>query len=189
MGHLPAHHCTDTRRIADSGRTRRRIPGLVYAVMNADSILLMEGVGYRHSAPGTPVRFQIVSHRLGRNLLYLVCRRTTGPEGKLKWNTPLLQLVPSAAPKCRSEFRGITLADLPVAAAGLVNMNEFREIYSGPPLSGKPVQQRIQFWSGPSSEGASAIPRAGNHFASFPIANTIAAVAMLEKASGQPWNS
>jgi len=155
--------------------------------MNADSILLMEGVGYRQFRTRDTLslsnRFHIGSAEVSFTSFVAV---QLVLKGKLKWNTPLLQLVPSAAAKCRFEYRGVTLADLLSQQAGLVNMNEFREIYSGPPLSGKPVQQRIQFveW---------AVQRRGQRDTSgkksfrFSNANTIAAVAMLEKASGQPW--
>jgi len=177
----------DTRRIADSVRLRRRIPALVYAVVSSDSILLMEGVGYKQFRTKDTVslsnRFHLGSATISFTSFIAV---QLVAKGKLKWNTPLLQLVPAAAAKCRPEYKGIILADLLSQQAGLLPLNSFHEIYSVPILHGTPVQQRIAFvqWA---TERRGGKDTSGKRTFGFSNANTIAAVAMLEKASGKSW--
>lgn len=179
----------DTRRMADSIRFQRRIPGLVYAVVSSDSILLMEGVGYRKFRTKDSVslsnRFHLGSATAAFTSFIAV---QLVAKGKLQWNTPLLKLVPAAAAKCRPEFRGLTLADLLSQQAGLVSLNTFHEIYTVPILPGTPVQQRIAFvqWA---TERRGGPDTSGKKTFRFSNANTVAVVAMLEKASGKPWET
>src|SRR5882724_8930023 len=79
----------DTRRIADSVRLRRRIPALVYAVVSSDSILLMEGVGYKQFRTKDSIslsnRFHLGSATVSFTSFIAV---QLVAKGKLKWNTP-----------------------------------------------------------------------------------------------------
>lgn len=179
----------DTRSMADSIRLHRRIPGLVYAVVSSDSVLLMEGVGYRKFRTKDTIslsnRFHLGSATIAFTSFIAV---QLVAKGKLQWNTPLLKLVPAAAAKCRPEFRGLTLADLLSQQAGLLSLNEFREIYSVPGFDGSPVQQRLAFVQWAVSQRGSGDTSGKRHF-HFSNANTVAAVAMLEKASGKSWET
>jgi CubicO group peptidase (beta-lactamase class C family) len=177
----------DTRALADSVRFHRRIPGLVYAVVSDDSVLLMEGVGYRQFRTKDSIslanRFHLGSATT--SLTSFIAAQLVS-KGKIKWNTSLLQLFPFMAAKCRPEFRSLILADLLSQQAGLLEMNEFREMYSVPPFNGTPVQQRQQFvqWAVQRKGGQDTSGKRVYHFSN---ANTVVAVAMLEKASGKPW--
>jgi CubicO group peptidase (beta-lactamase class C family) len=173
--------------MADSVRIHRRVPGLVYAVVSSDSVLLMDGVGYKqfrtHDTVSLSNRFHLGSATA--SLTSFIAVQLIG-KGKIKLNTPLLQLFPAFAAKCRPEFKGIVLADLLSQRAGLIVLNEFREIYSVPPFYGRPVQQRSAFaqWAVQQKAGND---NTGKRSYRFSNANTIAAVAMLEKASGKSW--
>jgi len=63
-------------------------------------------VGYKQFRTKTPFPCR-TSFNLGSRhyFLYFVISCATGGKGKLKWNTPLLQLVPAAAAKCRPEIQ------------------------------------------------------------------------------------
>ena len=173
--------------MADSVRRHRGVPALVYAVVNSDSILLMEGVGYKQFSTKDTIsllnRFHLGSATISFTSFIAV---QLVAKGMLKFNTPLLQLVPAAAAKCRPEYKSIILADLLSQQGGLLPVNMPSEIASVPVLNGTPVQQRIAFvqW---------ATERRGNYDTGskkgfrFSNANTVAAVAMLEKASGKSW--
>ncbi len=177
----------DTRAIADSVRLHRRIPALVYAVVSSDSILLEQGVGYKQFRTKDSIslsnRFHLGSATIAFTAFIaeqLVAR------GKIKWNSSLLQLFPSLAAKCRPEFRNLILADLMSQRAGLVPLNDYREMYTVPAMSGPAMQQRQQFlqWVVQCKGG---IDTSGKREFRFSNANTIVAAAMLEKASGKPW--
>ncbi|MBS1566504.1 MAG: beta-lactamase family protein [Bacteroidetes bacterium] len=174
--------------MADSIRQFRRIPGLVYAVLNSDSILLKEGVGYRQFRTKDTISLNNRFHLGSATAAFtsFIASQLVA-KGKLNWNTPLLKLVPAAAARCRPEFRGVTLADLLSQQAGLLELNEFRQIYSVPVFQGKPVQQRIAFVQWAVEKRGSSKDTTGKKYFHFSNANTVAAVAMLEKASGLPW--
>jgi len=177
----------ESRRIADSIRFQRRIPGLVYAVVSSDKILLMEGVGYtRFRTKDTMTlnsRFHLGS-ATGAITSYIASQLVA--KGKLKWNTPLFIIFPALTSKSLREYKDITFIELLSQQAGLMVLNDPRAITDVMGLHGTNTQQRQQFveWVVQRRTGRDS---SGKKVFRFSNANTAVAVAMMEKASGKSW--
>ena len=177
----------DSRRIADSIRFQRRVPGLVYAVVSSEKVLLLEGVGYTRFRSKDSVslssRFHLGSATAAISS-YIAAQLVA--KGKIKWNTELFRLFPAMAGKSRPEFRTLTFSELLSQQGGLIVLNEPGDISTVPVFKGTPVQQRVEFveWAVQKRAGRDT---SGKRTFRFSNANTMAAVAMMEKASGKPW--
>jgi D-alanyl-D-alanine carboxypeptidase len=177
----------DSRRIADSIRFQRRVPALVYAVVSSDKILVLESVGYTkfrsRDSISTGNRFHLGS-ATGAITSYIASQLVT--KGKIKWNTSIFQLFPTLIAKSRPEYKNLTFVDLLAQQSGLVLLNEPNEITTVPNFPGNARQQRAEFMEWVIQQRASR-DTSGKKTFRFSNANTAAAVAMMEKASGQAW--
>jgi CubicO group peptidase (beta-lactamase class C family) len=177
----------DSRRVADSIRLQRRIPGLVYAVVSSDKVLLLEGVGYTKFRTKDTIsltsRFHLGS-ATGTITSYIAAQLVA--KGKLKWNTPLFSVFPSLAAKSLREYKDITFIELLSQQAGLIVLNDPRAITEPIGLHGTNMQQRQQFveWIIQRRVGRDS---SGKKVFRFSNANVAVAAAMMEKASGKAW--
>lgn len=176
----------DSRKMADSIRKARRVPSLVYAVVSADTIMEIGGVGYRQFRTKDTISLKNRYH-IGSATAALTAYIAAGlvTRKKILWNTTLLKLFPDFARVCRPEFKTITLADLLSQQAGLLKLNVYSD-FMIPAFHGTNQQKRSQFakWVIQQKAGKDT---SGKRVFRFSNANTAVAVAMLEKASGKSW--
>lgn len=182
-----AQDSSSGRHIADSTRFQRRVPALVYAVVSSDKVLLLEGVGYTKFRSKDTIsisnRFHLGSASAAITS-YIASQLVA--KGKIKWNTGLFQLFPAMAAKSRPEYVSIMLVDLLSQQGGFILLNEPNDITSLPVFSGTPMQQRQEFVDWAIQRRASR-DTSGKRSFRFSNANTAVAIAMMEKASGKPW--
>ncbi|TAH04644.1 MAG: class C beta-lactamase-related serine hydrolase [Sphingobacteriales bacterium] len=177
----------DLRRMADSVRLRRRVPALVYAVLSADSILTVGGVGYKVFRTKDTIQLNSRFHigTATASLTSYIAAHLVA-KGKILYNTTIEKSFPSFAAKCRAEYRGITLADCLSQRAGFKVFNNYIDFSTLPNLGGTPIQSRQRFveWIVQQKNSKDTVAKRNYQFTN---ANTAVAAAMLEKAAGKPW--
>jgi D-alanyl-D-alanine carboxypeptidase len=177
----------DVRRMADSVRLRRRVPALVYAVLSADSILTVGGVGYKVFRTKDTIQLNSRFHigTATASLTSYIAAHLVA-KGKILYNTTIEKTFPAFAAKCRAEYRGITLADCLSQRGGFKVFNNYIDFSTLPNLGGTPVQSRQRFveWIVQQKNSKDTVAKRNYQFTN---ANTAVAAAMLEKAAGKPW--
>ncbi|SIO51180.1 serine hydrolase domain-containing protein [Chitinophaga niabensis] len=168
--------CQHLAGFADSIRTAYHIPALGYAILSADSVYEIQMLGNkRGNIPATPED----KFRIGSNT-----KAITGfiaallvKEGKIRWNTKVSTLLPTANPA----YRNITLQQLLSFRAPLVPYTYTNEEPAG--FAGNEDEQRIQFANWLLEQP----PVASKQGLSYTNAGYVVAGAMLEKASGKTY--
>jgi D-alanyl-D-alanine carboxypeptidase len=177
----------DVHHIADSVRIRRRVPGLVYAVLNSDKVLLSGAVGFKQLRGKDSISVANRFH-LGNataSLTAFIAAQMVA-RGKIVWTTKLIQELPLLAKKCRPEYKSVTLADLLSQQAGFPGFNLYADFANLPAHSGTLQVQRYKLVEWLVLQ-PSRIDTSVKRTARFSNANTAVAVAMLEKAAGKSW--
>jgi D-alanyl-D-alanine carboxypeptidase len=180
------------RAIADSIRLKRRIPALVYAVVSADSILEIGGVGYKQFKVKDTIdlknRFHLGSATLSVTT-YIAAQIVV--EKELQWTTRLLTVFPELAGKCRPEYKSITFADLLSQRAGLLAINTKEDFWNLPVFNkdDPKTKQRISFTKWIIQQKRDKRDTLESRKLSFSNANTAVAVAMMERVTGKSWET
>jgi len=171
----------------DSMRKYRNVPGLVYAVFSSDKLIDTGCVGNKKLKTKDPVRwsnrFQIGTATSVFN--YFIATRMV-KEGKISWNSTIVQIFPQLDGKIMKIYNRITLRQLLSQRAGLPEFMEqsgYKEIHSMP---GTPEQQRLAFITSMLKRKPKLILDSITD-ASYSLAGMVVAAAMLEKAGKKSW--
>lgn len=192
---------TDMTRNIDYVRNKFVVPEIAVAVMNSNDILYSNVIGCRRDDTGEPAgpddRFHIGS--CTKAITSLIAGKLVD-EGKIGWNTRLLDVYPEFGVTCMKEYQEITLVDLLSNRAGVQPFTGGDEFQKLPELKGTLIEQRKAFarWvlSQPmDSRWVENSKDLGFHFESkdkpFVYSNAGFAIAasMLEKVTGESWES
>ena len=178
----------DIGKIADSIRIWRRIPAITYAVFSADSVYEIGAVGYKRLRTKDTVSLNNRYH-LGTATASFTCYIAARlvDQGKLKWNTTLLQVFPELRKSANPAYHNITLADLLSHRTGFPVFNNYLQLSKFPGYQGSPTEKRrlTLEWLVQQKQVYKDSADKGSFL--FSNVNTMAAAAMLEKVSRKPW--
>lgn len=107
-------------------------------------------------------------------------------EGRIGWNSRLLDVLPELAATARSEYTAVTLKDLLSHRGGLYPATTPEQIARLPELTGSPTAQRLQLAAWVLQQPSTSRPGAKTQYSN---SDYIVAGAMLERAAGQPYES
>lgn len=177
----------DQVKVIDSMRKYRNVPGLVYAVFSSDKLIDTGCVGNKKIKTKDPVRwtnrFQIGTATSVFNS-FIAAKMVK--EGKISWNSTIVQVLPQLDGKIMKLYNKITLRQLLSQRAGLpefMAQSGYKEIHS---LPGTPEQQRLTFVTMMLKRKPKLIMDSITD-ASYSLAGMVVAAAMLEKAGKKSW--
>ncbi|MEO0338338.1 MAG: serine hydrolase domain-containing protein [Bacteroidota bacterium] len=175
----------DLKSYAESLRTKNSIPGMAIAIVNADSIVELHTLGYRHSQRPDPIEVDDHFHigSVAKAMTAFVAAHLV-EQGRIDWSTSFIELFPDWKDEIDSAYWNVTL-DALLSHRGKIQAfwtdAEFASIQIEPQSKS---EQRLEF-----IRYAMNRPRAKTDSLGFLYSNagyTIAAQ-MLEKASGSTW--
>lgn len=173
-------------RAADSLRKYRSIPGMTYAVFTSDQIIELAASGFRVYRSRDKVqighRFQIGTSTTGFTT-YLAARLVE--KGKISWNTRIIDIFPEWNGKIIKIYHNITLRQLLSHRAGIQPYTEIENYHQIHSLQGNYVQQRKTFSTIALKQKPLLV--LDSSVATYSVAGTVIATAMLEKITGKPW--
>jgi len=170
-------------------RIRRKydLPGLAAAVVHGDSPIQAAAIGVRRLGASDSIqlidRFHIAS--CTKSMTATVAAILV-EQGRLRWTSRLLDLVPQLQATARPEYRNATLEQLLGHAAHMPAYTQFgperlEELKS---LPGTPTEQRLAFLK---EVLASEPPNRGTGDAAYSNVGYTAAALMLERVTGESW--
>lgn len=172
--------------MADSIRKYRGVPGLVYAVFNADQVLDIGATGVREFRKKDSVRTSDRFYTGSNATLFTAYLGAKLIEaGKLSWNTSIVKALPEINGKTMKLYHTVTLRQLLAQRTGIrpyVQPEEFKDL---PPIGGSKTEQRRTF-----STLVLKVPPLLIIDSSHPIysaAGTVVAATMMEKIAGKSW--
>ena len=107
-------------------------------------------------------------------------------EGRIGWDSLMLDVLPELAPAARSEYRGVTLRDLLSHRSGLFAAGDSAQLAEVPELSGTPGEQRLQFLAWALAKAPSVQPGRQSQYSN---GGFVAAGAMLERVGAMPYEA
>jgi D-alanyl-D-alanine carboxypeptidase len=173
---------------ADSLRVAGEIPELSYAILNSDSVLLTNTLGFHRSSPKNDKTKAVPGDymHLGSNTkaitgliaAYLVEQR------KISWTVKFFALFPEWKAVANPEYYGITLADLLSHRARIKPFTSGAEFQSLPKFAGTKSSQRklLSYYL----LGHESIAK-NTEIYNYSNAGYSIAALMLEQASGKTW--
>jgi len=187
---LPARPATAqklaTRQALDTLRARYHLPALVAAIVQPGAIYYLGG-GVRHNdQPAETITLDDYFH-LGsesKSVTSLLAGKLV-EEGKLKWKSKLLDVVPELKDKARSEYADITLDKLLSHRAGVQPFTTSLEHRALPRLVGTVSERRLQFAAYVLQQPSFSPPKGRAY--TYSNAGYVLAALMLEHASGSSW--
>lgn len=105
-------------------------------------------------------------------------------DGKVAWNTRLLTVFPELAASARPEYAQLELKDLLAHRGGLFPAATADQFARLPALSGSPIEQRASLVGWMLQTPSTSTPRAKTQYSN---GDYVAAAAMLERLTGQPY--
>lgn len=173
-------------KMADSIRKVRGIPSMGYAVFTADSIIDIGVVGYRKYRTRDSAligdRFHIGTNTFAFTS-YIAAKLVEAK--KITWVTTYAQVFPQNKAKLQDAFRNIALKDLLSNQAGLPPYTGVTDFAMVPLQPGDAIAQRRDFAYWVLQQPGLDASRKNKMVIS--LASYAVAAAMLEKASGKPW--
>jgi D-alanyl-D-alanine carboxypeptidase len=173
--------------MADSIRKYRGVPGLVYAVFDADKVLDMGVSGVREFRKKDSIR---ISDRFytGTNTTaftaYLAARLIeTGKQ--LQWNTTTLKALPEINGKTMRLYHSVTIRQLLAQRAGIRPYTEPEDQKSMSLLAGSKTEQRRAFATLVMKGTPLLVVDSSQPV--YSVAGTAIAAAMMEKITGKAW--
>ncbi|AXY76675.1 class A beta-lactamase-related serine hydrolase [Paraflavitalea soli] len=172
--------------MADSIRKYRGVPGLVYAVFDADKILDIGASGVREFRKKDSIR---ITDRFytGTNTTaftaYLAARLADA--GKLQWNTTVLKALPEINGKTMKLYHSVTIRQLLAQRAGIRPYTEAEDQKGIPLLTGSKPEQRRAFATLVMKGTPLLIVDSSQPV--YSVAGTAIAAAMMEKITGKAW--
>ena len=178
--------CDDPRTQAaiDTVRQQYGIPGLAAAVITSNTVNVYASGVRRLGRP----------ERVGRNDLFLVGSDAKAmlatviarevEAGRLQWDTTIEHGLPGA--DIREEYKSVTLANLLQHRSGLPGFESADDLAGVPELTGTLMEQRQQFAQWVLTQESVQTPGEGFQYSN---AGYVVAAAMLEHATGQPYEA
>jgi D-alanyl-D-alanine carboxypeptidase len=175
-----------TRQALDTLRARYHLPALVAAIVQPEAIYYLGG-GVRHNdQPAEAITLDDYFH-LGsesKSVTSLLAGKLI-EEGKLKWKSKLLDVVPEMKDKARPEYADITLDKLLSHRAGVQPFTTSLEHKALPKLVGTVSERRLQFAAYVLQQPPFSPPKGRAY--TYSNAGYVLAALMLEHASGSSW--
>ncbi len=183
-----AHAEDSLNSLLEGVRAKYALPALAAAVVKDGKIVAVGAVGVRvagtNIAVTTDDRFHLGSDT---KAMTSTLAAMMVEEGKLRWTSTIGEVLGPDLPGLKPKFAAITLEELLSHTSGISSDNEeIGKLYFSPDASDYPLTEwrlhMIQAWG---SKHDPSFPPSGK----FQYANLgyIAAGAMIEKASGEPW--
>lgn len=179
----------DLKRRLERVRLEHDLPGLAAGVVRGGDVLASAVVGVRRIGTSDSLRvddrFHIASctksmtATLGAILVQ---------EGRLRWNSRLIDMLPELRETVRSEYRSVTLEQLLAHTARTPSYTQFgpQRLEELKALPGTPTEQRLAFLTAVLSSEA---PNEGTGDEAYSNAGYTAAAAMMERATGESWET
>lgn len=172
--------------MADSIRKYRGVPGLVYAVFDADQIIDIGATGVREFRKKDSIRitdrFYIGSNTTAFTA-YLAAKLVDA--NKLQWSTPIVKALPEINGKTMKVYHPVTLRQLLAQRAGVRTYTEPEDFTGLPVFTGSKPEQRRAF-----ATQVMKLPPLLIVDSSQPVysaAGTVIAAAMMEKMMNKSW--
>lgn len=165
-------------------RVKMKVPGLVAAVVTSNQLSLAAD-GVRKLGDTASVTASDFFH-LGSNTKAfngMLAARAVD-EGKLKWDTKVVVILPTLATSMLSVYKNTTLEDLLRHRSGLPPYTQIEELSNLPQLVGSVMEQREQFCGWVFSQPNVSIPRDTNVYSN---AGYVVAATMLEQLLNRPY--
>ena len=187
---------------------KNNIPGMAAIVVKSDKIIEASSFGLRHL--GLPDSILVTDlFQIGSNTKAMTATMIAVliEQGKLQWETKLLDVFPEWKDKVHPDYRSITLTDLLLHQAGIPEYSNFSYLFNGKTVrddgtqhleedrndwkemtsySGTEMEQRKNFSLGVLSRKPSIPPH--TKFLYSNVGYGIAA-AMAEKVTGESWET
>lgn len=178
-------HAAEVGSAITQAQSRFNQPALVGAIVTSSTIKL-NVVGVRKVGSSSPAAL-VDSFHIGSNAkaftstLLAICVE----EGKVRWNSPLKECFPELSATMRPEYRDVTLETVLQMRAGIVALFDFAALMQVPPFTGTPREQRGAFVAWALQQAPEAA------IGSFRYSNGsyLLAAALIEKLTGQPWET
>jgi len=185
--HPPATPAEGFERSLQRIRAKYKLPGLAAAVVRGDKLAAMGVTGVRrHGAPDEiepDDRFHIASCTKS---MTATLAAVAVHNGQLEWTTSIADGLPALADKVRPEYRAATLEQLLAHEAKMPAYTQF-SLQRGEQLKalkGTPTEQRLAFLA--EALGTEK-PNTGSGNAAYSNLGYTAAGALVERATGTPW--
>lgn len=107
-------------------------------------------------------------------------------EGRIAWNTRLLDAVPELGATARADYAKVTLTDLLAHRGGSFPATTPEQLAQLPTLSGTPLQQRLQLAAWLLQQPTSSVPGVKTQYSN---GDYVLAGVMLERAGGLPYEA
>ncbi|HCL84174.1 MAG TPA: hypothetical protein DIC22_09375 [Chitinophagaceae bacterium] len=177
------------REAAESIRVTRGVPGIAYAVFSKDSILVFQVLGYRvfklKDSIESNDRFNIGTNTAAITA-YIAARLVEA--GKIKWDTPLLQIFPAFSKKTLPVYKAIRFKDLLSSRTRIQPFMDMSDWFKIPEVKGDIMVKRraFTFWM------LQRKPNMENFLQQkivFSLAGYVMAASMMEKVTGKSWEA
>ncbi|MBO9561457.1 MAG: beta-lactamase family protein [Niastella sp.] len=172
--------------MADSIRKFRGVPGLVYAVFDADKIIDIGASGVREFRKRDSIR---VTDRFytGTNTTaftaYLAAKLVEA--NKLQWNTPVVKALPEINGRTMKVYHAVTLRQLLSQRAGIRTYTEPDDFIGLPAFTGSKPEQRRAFAIQAMKPPPLLIIDSTQPI--YSVAGTAIAASMMEKTMNKSW--
>jgi len=174
--------------VLDPIRTKYQLPALAAAVEKDGKLVAYGAVGVRVAGRDLPVTADDRFH-LGSDTKAMTATLAgmLVDEGRLRWDSTIAEVLGPVLPSLRPKFGAITLRELLSHTSGLPTDNEeIGKLYFSPEAADHPLTdwrlKMIEAWG--SKHDPSFVNAGKFQYANF---GYIIAGAMIEKASGKPW--
>jgi CubicO group peptidase (beta-lactamase class C family) len=181
-------HAQQFAQAADSIRKSRFVASLSYAVISTEGIVESANTGYiklrTRDTVGTKARYHIGGNAV--QFASFIAARLVA-DGKLAWNTKLVDVYPDLLKSMRPEYKELTLVDLLSMRSGFPRYNTIQDVYpQGFP--GDAMQRRKSFTEWLVKRRGTTDSLSGKKPVDFTNAATSAAISMLEKVTGKNYD-
>lgn len=172
--------------MADSIRKYRGVPGLVYAVFDADKILDMGASGVREFRKKDSIR---ITDRFyagtGSTAFTAYLAARLAEAGKLQWTMPIVKALPEINGKTMKLYHLVTIRQLLAQRAGIRPYTEPEDLKTIPLLAGSRPEQRRAFATLVMKQTPLLIVDSSQPV--YSVAGTSIAATMMEKITGKAW--
>lgn len=175
-------------KVADSVRMSRSVPGLVYAVFTSDSILDQGACGFRKFRSRDSLR---ITDRfdIGLNTAaftsYIAARMVE--EGKIKWDTKLLDIFPDLKKKAFPVYNNLNLVDLLSNRTVVPLYTDLSDLSRLPNIEGSTMSSKRRQFTAYMVTQKPFLDNLVSKKIAFSIAGYVMATSMLERAAGKKW--
>jgi D-alanyl-D-alanine carboxypeptidase len=175
-------------QVADSIRKSRFVASLSYAVISTEGIVETANTGYTklrsRDTVGPKARYHIGGNAV--QFASFIAARLVA-DGKLAWNTKLVDVYPDLLKTMRPEYKDLTLVDLLSMRSGFPRYNSIQDVnLEG--FSGDAMQRRKGFMEWLVKRRGTTDSLTGKKPIDFTNAATSVAICMMEKTTGKNYD-